>query len=504
MQPRCKNWVAFYTLIAAIYILTASGRMGLADAQSMFNVTESLATHGNLSADPCIPAPRSNHCVPGVDGRNYAGFGLAPSFVALPAYIVSASATSLLHRDPHIIEGLVLSLYHAVLAATVPLILALWVNRIGVSQGAAMWTGILYAFASPAWGSSRGFGSEPYFCIGLIGCCYFLSGTERYPTLLAAGTCFGFACGCRIYGVILAPVILLYGFVIWRSRSADLPRLARNLFFMALPIGVSLALIALSNLIRFGSVLKTGYHLNYPSVQELLSNPLWAGMRDLLIDHEIGLFIFVPWVLAIPFLWSRFWKRNRNEAILTLGMFLVNFVFFAKYSAWHGGWTIGPRMLYATIPFLTLPFAVLFEEAYPIWKTGVGRLTGALIAAALLVQLVLIPYPGPRYFTMEVYNHAHGLHPWWSGEPLFEAFASLPELFLGHGDFSSNPAHQYLLTFPNSINLVRADIWLFKASMFGVPTFMTIALAAMLLFLSALCVRTLREEPATSAPSLAR
>lgn len=487
-----KYWVALYTLITAIYFITASGRVGGSDPESMFNVTRSLVTRGNLSADPCVPAPRSNHCVPGVDGRNYAGFGLAPSLIAVPAYIIGAAVASVLHRDTHVVEGLVLSLYHAPLAATVPLVLALWIYRIGLPRAVAMWVALLYAFTTPAWSSSRGFGSQPYFCLGLVGCCYFLASSERITSLLAAGSCFGFACGCRIYGLILAPAIFLYGFLIWRSRSGNVARIARNLTLTAAPMAVALSLIAWSNLARFGSILKTGYHLNYPSIHELLSNPLLVGMRDLLIDHEVGLFIFVPWTLMIPLLWTGFWKRIRSEAILTLTIFSVNFVFFAKYSASHGGWAIGPRMLYETIPFVTLPLAVLLERSYPIWETGIGRLTAVLVAAAFVIQLVMTPYTGFRYFTMETYNRAHGLHPWWSGEPLFEAVTALPELLFGRGDFSANPAHQYLLTFPNSVNLVRADIWLFKAPLFGVPAALVWALAAVLFFLGALSLRTLR------------
>ena len=142
--------------------------------------------------------------------------------------------------------------------------------------------------------------------------------------------------------------------------------------------------------------------------------------------------------------------------------------------------------------FLMLPLAILLEQSHPIWKTGIGRITGALIAAAQHIQVVVTSYTGLRYFTMEANNRAHGLHPWWSGEPLLEAISALPDLYFGRGDLSANPAQQYLLTDPNSVNLVCTDIWLYKATLFGVLTSALCGVAAAFLSLALLSARTLR------------
>jgi len=101
-----RTWLALYATVAALYLLTSTGRLGGSDALAMFNVAQSLATKGSISADPCTPELRSNHCVPGAEGRNYAGFGLVPSIVAVPAYAAGQVAASLLHADVHILAGL--------------------------------------------------------------------------------------------------------------------------------------------------------------------------------------------------------------------------------------------------------------------------------------------------------------------------------------------------------------------------------------------------------------
>ena len=476
-----KKWIALYIVIAAVYLLTASGRIGGTDSLAMFNVTQSLVTQHNFSADPCEPSPKSNHCVPGVDGRNYAGFGLAPSIVAIPGYIAGAVSASVLHRDLHILGGLSLSIYHALFCATLPLLLAAWMLQIGISPPGASFAALVFAFASPAWGFSKGFCSEPYFAFGLLACCYFLVKNDRWTYLVLAGFSFGFACASRIYGVVLAPVVMMYGWLVWRSRKAGTVRLVRNVCWVFAPVGVVFLLIALSNQLRFGSVAKTGYQLRYASTAELFSTPLLEGMAGLLMDFEVGLLIFVPWILIIPFIWKRPWNEHRSEACLLLGMSLVNYFFFAKYQAWHGGWSIGPRMLNGVVPFLLLPLAVLFQEGFSSLKSKTGKVAAALIGLTLLIELVMLPYPGAsRYYTMETFNLQHGIHAWWSGKPLLEAVSVLPAVFAGESQSAGDLAQQYLLTFPNSVNLVRADLWLIKAPLFGIPVVIPCSLAVIL------------------------
>ncbi len=489
-----RTWVALYATVAALYLLTDSGRLGANDALAMFNVAQSLATRGSISADPCTPDPRSPHCVPGVDGQNYAGFGLAPSIVAVPAYAASEVAASVLHRDVRILGGLGVALGQALWTAAVPLVLGLWLARIGLGSQAIIWGALVYAFASPAWYFSKSFYSEPYFALGLIGCCYFLCCDDRAFSLAAAGASFGFAVGSRVFGLILAPAIVLYGVLLWRSRNKGLSEIVRNLLVFGAPVAVSVGLIAWSNQLRFGSVLKTGYHLCFPTTADLLSTPLLVGMKNLLISNEVGVLIFVPWVVMVPFLWRRFWSRSRNEAVLVLGMVLINYLFFAKYEGWHGGWCVGPRMLNAVFPFLILPVALVFDKGAESLRSWAGRMTVALIGLACLIQVLLIPYPGSRYYTMEAYNHQHSINPLWNGKPLIEAVAALPELLFGAGNQNPSPAHQYLLTFPNSVNQIRADLWLLKAPLFGLPHSVAYLLAALLLILFVLGMRAVLAQ----------
>ena len=499
-------WLALYAAVALAYVLTSTGRIGGSDALAMAHVSESLAHHASISADPCTPGPESVHCVPGVDGKHYAAYGLVPSIMAVPAAVAASVAATVAHKDSELLFGLILSLYHALFAAAVPIVLALWLYRIGISWRVAALTSLVYAFATPSWGLARGFSSEPYFAMGIVACCYFLACEPEAIFLLAAGSCFGFACASRVYGLILLPALCLYAVLLWRSKQASVAVIIRNLALFGAPVILTIGLIALSNQLRFGSVFKTGYHLLNPNTAALVSTPLLDGLKSLLIDGEVGILYYVPWILALPFLWLPFWRSRRNEAILVLCVSLTDLLFFAKYTAWHGGWSIGPRMLNAMIPFLTLSLAVAIDDPNLAWRPLARRVTLALVWLAFIIQAVLLPYPGSRYFHMLYYNTKYGLQqPWWSGQPLLAAVSSYPELFGGSINSDNSPAHQYLLTFPNSVNLVRPDLWLVKAPLAGVPASAALAVGVILLLGALYSARTaLLSSPDISNDSPAR
>jgi len=115
----------------------------------------------------------------------------------------------------------------------------------------------------------------------------------------------------------------------------------------------------------------------------------------------------------------------------------------------------------------------------PAWA---GRMTVALVSLACVIQMILTAYPSPRYYFMQTYNQQHSINQRWSGEPLIEAVSALPELLFG-ADQSTDPAHQYLLTLPNPVNQIRADLWLLKAPLLGVPRSVAYSLTILLLTL---------------------
>jgi hypothetical protein len=465
------RWLALWVAISAMYVLTSSGRIASTDGLSMYAVTRSILADGTFSTDPCTPEVRGNDCVPGVEGRNYAGYGLAPSIISVPAYAAGGFIAETMHRDARFMTGLSMVLWHGVVSALVSVVFAVWLFEIGISWTASAFAALVVAFASPLWyHATKTFCSEPSFTLGLLGCCYLLARGDRPALLLGAGACLGFAFTCRVYGMVLGPAILGYALLNWKSMGAPAKRLITNLLWFGGPVSVFVLFIVWSNVHRFGSIFKTGYHLQFRSVGELFSNPLLGGMVDLLFDGEVGLLVFVPWVVALPFLWRFFRAGHKKEAILVLSIAVTNYIFFAKYKAWRGGLSYGPRLLVPTIPFLAFPLAVLFDQKKEIRKTARWRFTTALIACALMIGVVTAPYPFARYYNLrrEAREHGRG-NEWWIRRPVLKAFVEFPKWFCPPSDNATDVRdRQYLMSFPNGINLVKPDFWILKASLLGI------------------------------------
>jgi hypothetical protein len=499
---------ALYVAIVAIYILTASGRIAGSDALAMFHVTRSLFTEASLSAGPCTPEPRSVHCVPGVDGKNYAGFGLVPSILAVPAYASGSHLASRLHCDPDLVAGFTISLFQVFVAALTPVIVACWLSQTGFSWRAAVGTSLAVAFGTPFWYyATKQFYSEPYFTLGLISSCYFLSISTGSIFMAFAGGAFGLACASRLNGAILFPSLCLYAWCTLRERGMGAGQILRSLLVFSLPLGIILGLIGWSNQARFGSPLKTGYHLAFPSVGLMLSNDPFNGMWELLMNGEVGLLVFTPFLLILPLLWPAFWRGYRSEGVLVLAASLTNYLFLAKYQFWHGGWSVGPRLMLITLPLLVLPLAA-FLDRLPTVPNGRRRyVVWGLLGASLLVQLLTVPYPMSRYYILDGFYRERGDSIWWSGRPLLEAVSSLPELVTGSplaatvGSGASATLAQagraHLLGFPNSINLTRADLWWVKAGALGTagPLLFIIPIALIGIFTFACRICRLHYQP---------
>jgi len=194
-----------------------------------------------------------------------------------------------------------------------------------------------------------------------------------------------------------------------------------------------MGLIAFTNYARFGSPLKTGYHLAYPTASALLSNPFLQGIRDLLFSPEIGLLLFAPWVLVAFACFAFSTRRHPAESALGAGILLINLLFFAKYDSWHGGWVAGPRFLLPALPFFVLPLAPGIEKLryhgvqssqafHPAFRPA---LIG-LVVCGFLTQVVELPYPDQRYYILEKFYHYRSDKPWWMGSILL---ASLDFVF---------------------------------------------------------------------------
>jgi hypothetical protein len=501
LKIRAADLAKLYAGIVLLGILTSSGRIGGADSTAMLNVARSIVHEGTFAASPCEITPKGNHCVPGIDGRMYAGFGLLPSVLAAPPVIAADAAGKFLHRDPYLVTTFLVNMTTLLIGALIPIVCVLWLTRMGYSWRASVITGLLLFFGTVLWQQSvKGFYSEPFFALALVTSAYLLYVSRDNRGLLLAGFVFGCSVGCRVFGAIFGPILAAYcfglaGFEHWRNGFR------RTIVFCvgALP---PLIWVAWTNYTRFGSIAKTGYHLAYPTASYLLSNPLLTGLKDIFFDGEVGMLWYTPWILLLALAVPRFYKSHFLECMLSLAVSVIAVLFFAKYISWNGGWSYGPRLLMPCLPFAVLPLVTLFEG----WETiGIAAriAVATLIGASIFIQASGMPYPMERYYQVEnYYNFTHQRPPWhqsiliaqWDELPMLvrstltEGGKAVPDPPSTHLSGPSEEARaatmtetQFLASFPNPINLFYPDLWLVKAVKLGVWALAIVPLALLLL-----------------------
>jgi hypothetical protein len=437
--------LSLYLLIAGFYLLTASGRIGrMSDSTTMFHVAQNMINEGSLSSEPCDPRydePQiGSLCVPGKDGRFYSAYGFVPSLAVVPAILCARGISTFAHIDSVMLAKASVSFFTLLIAPLCCVVLTMWILKLGYSRRTAVLGACVLAFGSPFWHNSvSGFLSEPYFTLALLVAAYSLSSPRiRYACALS-GFAFGVACGTRVAGVALFPAFILSLAAHIRARRLPWIRFVRDTAQFSLPVALWGGLIAWTNYARFGSIFKTGYHVAFPTLSFTFSNPLLQGTRDLLFHEQVGLLLFAPWVVLVFVYFPRFMRTHLPESLLCGAVFLITFVFYAKFYTWHGGWAGGPRYLLPTLPFVIMAIAPALEgvqrqagknENWRFWALQ-RSIVMLLLAAGFIIQAVTLTYPRDRYYADLVFYAHKPLKPWW--------YASIPLAAIDYWSRTSIP-----------------------------------------------------------------
>jgi hypothetical protein len=495
-----RFYISLYLLVTGVYLITASGRIGLSDSVAMFNVAQSVAQNRSLSSEPCeldpnnLDAGSSVGCVPGARGGHYAGYGLVPSLLVVPVILGAKAVSAMGYANALLISKVGASIFTVFVGGLACLVLARWILKLGYNRFTAVTGACIFAFASPFWnGSVGGFLSEPYFTLALLAAACLLSNPRRKSSCVLAGLAFGIACGTRINGVVLFPAFILCMAFYVRSYKLPVSRFVRDVVEFSVPFSVCVLLIAWANYARFGSPFKTGYHLAFPTLSILFSTPLFRGFFGLLFSPEVGLLVFAPWILVAVIFFPKFVREHLPEAILCGVSCLIYIIFFAKFFDWHGGTVAGPRLLIPLLPFLVLmmvPAIQYLQQGAAIkprrWVV-ISTLMAALFGVAFVIQLLGTIFPVDRYYTLSEFYKNRPQKPWWSGSIPFASADFLSRMSVSKGQMaqldplvarqiaqsalaSSNSAateQEFLEHFPNSANMMAPNLVWLKVRLMG-------------------------------------
>ena len=220
--------------------------------------------------------------------------------------------------------------------------------------------------------------------------------------LLLSGLCIGAEILSKTVYVLLAGL----SFVGW-ILIPDLRKILRkkhSLFFFT-PIISAVILVLVSNQIKFGSALNTGY-TQWAAESKPLSGDMLRGISGYLFDTQWGVFSCFPVFLVAVFYWRKFIRNYPIETgiIISVGftLLLVNSCFVN----WRGVWSYGPRYLLPILPALSLPSIYLIESILEMkGKTlKIICITALSVAGiyAVSLQEVVQRYPFYTWYQLDI------------------------------------------------------------------------------------------------------
>ena len=356
-------WLALF--LFGVYLLTFSGRITSSDGLSMFAVTESAVKRGDVSTDQMWTF-FGTKSTPAPDGEVYSKYGYGTSLLAAPLYAIALYAP---------VFGLMslTVLSSAIAVACAGALVYLVARRLRFSVAVAMATTLLFGLATPAWVYAKEFWSEPFALVTLLAAFYFLLAyrqEKRAQAAVWAGIFLGLAIAIRTTNLILLPLYVWYAF--WMPLNGQRQKKDKQKsrpdwrapFWFILPMLGFVAAIFFYNAMRFGNPLTTGYRAD-----EDFSNNVLLGAYGLLFSPGKGLFVYVPFLAALPYGVWQFYKRFRRELIFIGLLFTVYVLLFSAWYYWWGGTNWAARFLVPTLPFLVLLCAPLLELIFEKQKS---------------------------------------------------------------------------------------------------------------------------------------
>lgn len=327
----------------------------------MFAVTESFVKRGEFSTDQMwtffgtksIAAP---------DDEVYSKYGYGTSLFAAPFY-----ALALLLPFSGLMQVSLLS--SAMATALTGAVVYLAARRLNFSASVAVIVALLFGLATPAWVYAKEFWSEPFAALTLFAAFYFLlcyRDEKNLRDVLFAGILLGLAIAVRTTNVLLVPWYVACAFLPRDFSWIRNPRLKKGegekkvdwwaLLFFSAPIIFFVVSVFLYNWIRFQNPLTTGYRAD-----EDFSNNILLGAYGLLFSPGKGLFVYAPFLAALPYGVWQFYKHQKRELIFILILATCHLILFSAWYYWWGGTNWAARFLVPTLPFLVLLCAPLVK-----------------------------------------------------------------------------------------------------------------------------------------------
>ena len=410
-MPPARHLIGVWLVVFVCYMLTLGGHLFSPDDEMQFRTSEALVTSGTLAVAPLGGFAFASRT--GLDGREYAQYGIGQPILAMPFVFVGLllqdhldayKALFFPYRDiPMQFHNrmpdawnvrFIVSWFNVFVGAFFAMVLLRFVYLLTGDLKASWMTALLYALGSMAWPQSRTFFSEPLAALCVLGAFLFLVQSvqrERLRPALFAGMCAGYAILTRLDSVFAFPGLAVYlalahaqphmpfdnlkSHMEGGGRRTAWGRRARMVWqaqflqgawkrwgLWLLPIAGAVGIFALLNIRHFGD-LRPAYVAQEEGIK--FGTPLLVGLHGFLASVGRGLFFFSP-----P-LFLYFWSIRpflRRHPALGWGLVVSTLCFLlvqAKWINWAGGWCWGPRHIFMIHWMLALPVCALLMAPRP-------------------------------------------------------------------------------------------------------------------------------------------
>lgn len=372
--PKRRNERRFVTSDRAISALVFIGLLTLYiavsrqvcvayDAQAMVAVGRNLVDHFTLRTTGALKDYYHLN-------TPYSQYGIAVSVLVVPLYALSKVVG---HQD------LLISLLNPVLVASTAVAVYYIGRALHWRKSAAVLAAVGFGVCTMALQSTTEVLSEPgvALCEALmvLAVVRWRSGWRWAPLLLGVASAvvvqFREDSAFTVWlGLLAVPL-----FVPWQAIIRR-----RNVVLFALPVVMTLGFFIWYNYLRWGKLFVSSYN------GQGFHTPLGLGLEGLVLSPGKSFFVFNPVaILGAVGLVLLLW-RDRPLAVLCLVLTIPRLFFFAKWDAWEGGVTWGPRFL--------MPVVFLFVlAAVEVLNATTRRSFSWAAARASFVVLVLVSVP---------------------------------------------------------------------------------------------------------------
>lgn len=319
------------------------------------------------------------------NGKFYIWYEVGQPLVAVPFYWFAAGISALVHLPPELhtlFLKAALGFFNALVGALLAVLVFALSRRLGYTSKTSLILTIAVCLSTALFPYFKSFLREPLLTLYLVGACYFLLRWREEPQttkwLLLVGICSGLGFLTKMTFALNIVFFFAYILFVTKKEKGNLLSALRPVMIAVIPMLVSSIIFFLYNYFRFGNIFEHGYKggTSFPI-------PLYVGLFGLLLSPGKGLLFFAPiFVMGVAKV-KALKEKFSPDVILWISLFVANLLLHAKYVAWGGDGSWGPRYMLPFIPLLILPAGEILERGSTIAK----RICYGLIIVGIWIQL---------------------------------------------------------------------------------------------------------------------